>query len=225
MTAGETFEGGAEEDESNVTVFGAGGGIGGERGGECGTEEFVARARLEEQFFVRGQAGGVGEQHAEGYVAAAEIGRSDVGEFGDSANDGGVELEKAAFVEDGGHRCGGDDFGKGGEIEERGGSDEKLPTLSQRTRQGWGNLDIFLFVSEVAERFQCDEFALVGDGYGGGREGTVSDGVAENCEGGGERLILVIESRERNWSEIVQARMLVEKSVTCAGYSRVGEDG
>ena len=42
------------------------------------------------------------------------------------------------------------------------------------------------------------------DGYGGGGEGAVSDGIAENCKGGGERLILVIESRESGWREVVQ---------------------
>ena len=39
----------------------------------------------------------------------------------------------------------------------------KVPTLSQRTRQGWGTLGVF-FVDEIAERLQGDQ--LSGMGYG-----------------------------------------------------------
>ncbi len=62
----------------------------------------------------------MGEQHAEGDVAAAGVEfAAGVGqEFGDDADHGGFEFEQAALVEDHRHGGGGDGFGDGGEVEE-----------------------------------------------------------------------------------------------------------
>ena len=64
----------AQDDEADVAVFGARAGIGSEIGGEGGGEEFVARLRTEEQFFVSGQAGSMGQQHAQRHVATTRVG-------------------------------------------------------------------------------------------------------------------------------------------------------
>ena len=71
---------------------------------------------LQKQLLVRGQAGGMRQQHAEGDFAAAGIGfAAGVGkEFGDDAGDGGFEFQQAAFVENHRHGGGGDGFGEGG---------------------------------------------------------------------------------------------------------------
>jgi hypothetical protein len=162
----------------------------------------------------------VGEQHAEGHVAAAGVRRTGgTGqEFGDEAGDGSVEFEEAAFVENHRHGRGGDDFSEGREIEESGGGyveikvptsrktgetwgtriGIKIPTLSlQRTeRQGWGTLGI-LFIRELAEGFQGYKFGGMGDGDGGGGERAVRDRLTQDGEGGGEEFVLIVEGREQ----------------------------
>ena len=57
----------------------------------------------------------------------------------------------------------------------------------------------------MAERFQGDEFALVRDGYGRGREGAMCDGVAEDGKSDGENFLLLSESGEKRWREVVQS--------------------
>ena len=41
--SGNAFEGGAQEDESDIAVFGAGAGIGGEGSGEGGAQQVLSR--------------------------------------------------------------------------------------------------------------------------------------------------------------------------------------
>ena len=48
-------------------------GIGGERHGESRVQQLVASPRLKEQLFVRGQSGGMSQQHADGHFVAAGI--------------------------------------------------------------------------------------------------------------------------------------------------------
>ena len=114
----------------------------------------------QEKLFVGRQAGGMGQEHAERHLVAAGVGRSGgvEQEFRDCPDDGRLELQQAAFVEDHGHGRGGDCFGYGGQVEERGWSDGsvmevKIPTLWHTARQGWGTLDI-LFVDKLSERSQ-----------------------------------------------------------------------
>ena len=62
-------------------------------------------------------------------------------EFGDDADDGSVEFEQAAFVEDCGYGCGGDDFGERGEVEEGGWRDVKIPSpVAQNVDDGQSTL-------------------------------------------------------------------------------------
>jgi hypothetical protein len=139
-------------------------------------------------------------------------------EFGNDASDGSFQFEQAALVEDCGHGGGGDDFGEGGEIEQRGGfdfmanvrmpnvktadvriPDVKIPTLSRRARQGWGTLGI----GEMAEGFERDETIVVRDGCGSGGEGAGRDCVPQNREGRGKDFVLMVESGNESW-EVVQ---------------------
>ena len=120
----------------------------------------------------------MGEQHAEGNVAAARIGLATIvrHEFGDDADDGRFEFEEAALVEEHRHRGGGDSLCDRGYVEERCRLDVNVPTLrlaqgrllSQRARQGWGTLRSGLscwthFIREVAKCLECDYTISVGD--------------------------------------------------------------
>src|SRR5258708_27258865 len=92
-------------------------------------------------------------------------------------NDGcdrGFEIQQSALVEE--HRHGGRryDFGNGSEIKERRRSYGKIPTLSHRTREGWGTRRIG-FIGEVTEGFEGDEFAAMGDGDRSSRESVLSN--------------------------------------------------
>ena len=138
--SGDAFESCAQHDESDVAVLGVRAGIGREGSGEGGSQQVFARARFEEQLLVGGQAGGVGEEHAEGDVAAARIGfAAGVGhEFGDDADYGGFQFEQAALVEDCVAVVVATTVGQGSEVEESRGRDVlfsafnvKIPTLSQ----------------------------------------------------------------------------------------------
>ena len=62
---------------------------------------------------MRGQAGGVGQEHAEGYFVAAGIFCGIGGEFGDDGGDWGIEIEEATFVEEHCHGRGGYNFCEG----------------------------------------------------------------------------------------------------------------
>ena len=106
-------------------------GIGRKGSGEGSAQQVVAGARFQEQLLVGGQAGGVGEKHAESDVAAAGIGFTAlVGhKLGDDAEYGSFEFEKAALVKDHRHGGGGDGFGDGGQVEESGGTNAKIPIL------------------------------------------------------------------------------------------------
>src|ERR1700731_1511133 len=108
-------------------------------------QEFVASARLQEKFFVGGEAGGVGQKLAQRYVVAARISFFVGNEFRNDSGHRGVKIEQAAFVEDHCHRRCGDYFGEGGEIEECRGVDLRIPTLRQaqgrllrKGREEWG---------------------------------------------------------------------------------------
>jgi hypothetical protein len=80
-----------------------------------------------------------------------------------------------AFVEEHRHCGGGHWFGQGREVEESRGRDVlfrtfkvNIPTLSQRTRQGWGTLRGV--ECEMAEGLESYDLIPVGDGDGGGGE-------------------------------------------------------
>ena len=70
---GQALEGHAEDDESDVTVFGAHAGGGGQCSGEGGLEKFVASLGSQVELFVGGQAGGVRQQFAQRYFASARV--------------------------------------------------------------------------------------------------------------------------------------------------------
>ncbi len=116
--AGDDFDDSAEGVDAGLVVFppGAGDeaeGAGGEAGDEIG-EGFGGFG-----FFggVVGEAGGVGEEVADGDLGGGAIGVFEVGEFGDVLFDGVVDGEKVLFDEhhDGG---GGDGLGHGGDPED-----------------------------------------------------------------------------------------------------------
>lgn len=187
-------EGFAEDDESDVAVFGLGSGIGGEWHSDGGAEQIIVGLGFEEKFLVGRKSGGVSEKLAEGDVAATgiEVAAGVCEKFGDGSGYGGVEFEKAALVEDGGHRSRGDDLGDRGQVEEGGGGDFGIPT-SRRIGETWG-IPIF-FIDELAERFEGYQAAAVCDGYRGGRKGVRGDRVVENGEGRAEDAVLIVEGR------------------------------
>lgn len=115
----DAFERRAQDDESDVAIFGSGAGIVGEGSDEGGAQEFVAQVRLEEKFFVSGQTRGMGQQHAESNVPAARIGATARAsqKFRNCADHRSIEFEQAAFVQNRCHGCGGDCFGEGSEVE------------------------------------------------------------------------------------------------------------
>ena len=116
---------------------------------------------LEEQLLVGGQAGGVGEEHAEGDVAAAGIGfAAGVGhEFGDDAEYGSFEFEQAALVEDHRHGRGGDDFGDRGQVEESVAvtARSKSPPSRKEREKGGAPSRFVVHSTKCAEGFECDE--------------------------------------------------------------------
>jgi len=148
----------------------------------------------------------MGEQHAEGDVVAARIrlaGR--VGQkFGHDAGDRCVKFEEAALVEDHRHGRSGDDLGEGGKIKESGGHDRRIPTSRKsvetlRQAQGrlWGNH--VCFVDEVAEGFQSHQLVRVSYGDGRCREGTVSDGLAQDRKGREKGFVLMVKREGESW--------------------------
>ena len=70
---GEAFEDDAQNNEADVAVFGARSGSGFERSGKGGMQKLCASLGAQEEFFVGGQAGAVGEQHAHSDFAAAGV--------------------------------------------------------------------------------------------------------------------------------------------------------
>ena len=145
----------------------------------------------------------MGQKHTERDVAAAGIrfsGRVSH-EFGDGADYGSVEFEEAAFVEDHRHGCCSDSFRNGGQIKEICGrhSRIKIPTLSQRAREGWGTLSSTVipriyFVGEMAQALAGDQTIAVRDRDGRSGEGVLVDRFAQYGEGGCEGFVLPVES-------------------------------
>ena len=194
-------------------------GIGRKGSGESGAQQVFAGARLEEQLFVGGQAGGVGEEHVERDVAAAGIGFAAlVGhKFRDDAGYGNFEFEQAALIEDHRHRRGGDNFGKRRQVEESGRLHFRIPALWHRTRQGWGTLPRIVtrwigLVDETTQGFEGDETIPVCDGDGGCGKGASGNGCLQNCEGGRKVLVLMVESWDESWRRMVQGLCAREKN-------------
>ena len=81
------------------------------------------------------------EQHMQSDIAPTGILlclRGGGNELRNDRSDRRFKCENSAFVEDHGHRGRRYDFGNGSEIKERRRSHGKIPTLSHRTREGWG---------------------------------------------------------------------------------------
>ena len=75
----------------------------------------------------------MGQQHAQGYVAAARVVPC---KFGDDGGDGGVQVEKSAFVEDHRHGGGGDGFRDRSQVEDAGGGDRWRSWIVGETAEG-----------------------------------------------------------------------------------------
>jgi hypothetical protein len=156
-----------------------------------------------------------------------------VEKFRQYAADRGFQVEISAFVEKHSHRCRCDRFGDGSEVEERCGINGgirieiqiKIPALSRRTRQGRGNLRI-IFVGEVSESFQRNEFRFMRDRDRGGWEGTRANCFFDYGKSGGKFFLLVLPCRaqRRRGRGSVQSKIPLIGEV-CAVYSRVGIDG
>jgi hypothetical protein len=142
----------------------------------------------------------MGEQHAEGDIAArvASVIDQNFGaeKFGDGAGDGGVEFEQSALVEKHRHGGGGDGFGEGGEIEECGDFNVRIPTQANGVLE-WGTR--FIFVYKISEGFQRHKSSRMRDGDGCSGEGAVGDGVTQNPESSGEDIFLSIEGGNQCW--------------------------
>lgn len=178
---GEAFQGDAEKDESNVAIFGVGSGIVGERHRECCRKEFIAGAGAQEKLFVCRKAGRVGEEHAQRDLIAARV---LTGKLPDDRDQGHVEIEEAALVEEHRHGRGGQDFGQGREVEERDGSGLRGGAIE----------------GEVAEGSEGYEFVFVRNSDGGGGEGAGGDGIIENAEGVRETGDLIVEGGDE-WGQ------------------------
>lgn len=165
--AGDDFDGFAEEDEAGVGVLSALAGFGFERELQGGAEERVGGGAGAEKLDVAGQAGTVGEEHAEGdaLFAAAWLHADD--EAGEDVAEAGVEIELAARVEEHGGGGGGDDFSEAGEIEDG----------------GWLDGGRSSFVGEAADRFHGDDVAMMQNAEGCAGEGAVLDGLLEQVAG------------------------------------------
>jgi len=70
-------------------------------------------------------------------------------------------------------------------------------------RESWGSLGI-LNVGEMAERFQCDQFARLRYRDRGCGKGAARDRFAQNGEGGSKDVVLIIEGRGKRWGEVGQ---------------------
>jgi hypothetical protein len=162
----------AENDESDVAVFGARTGRGGEFSDARCLQKFFASLGAQEKFLVGGQAGAVREQHAKRDFAA--VCETIVGEFRDDRRDRGFEIEKAALIQDHGHRGRGDDFRERSQIEDARGRD-------------FGRIRI---VGETAEGFVGDEFSAEGDRERAGGEGAGGDSLFQDAEGVAKAVVL-----------------------------------
>jgi len=157
---GDALESCPQEDETDIAVFGFGARIGGERSCEGGGKKLVSRFDSHEQLFVRGQSGGVREQHAQGDCIPPGIFS---GELCNDSHNGQVEVEESAFIEHHGHAGCGDDFGHGSEIKNGGG----------------GCCGRIGFVGETAEGLESDEVPLVRDGDGSRGKDAIRNGLLD----------------------------------------------
>ena len=113
----------------------------------------------------------MGEQHAEGDFVAARIGRG--AEFRECADQGSIQLELTALIENCSHRGSGDWLGKRGQVEDGLGRNGVNPPTSRNGREKWGTLGTSV-VYEAAERFQRDQLAVARDCDGSGGEGPLA---------------------------------------------------
>jgi hypothetical protein len=127
-------------------------------------EKFVPRAGFEEEFLVRGQAGGVSQQHAEGDFVAAWVFGFGGEEFGNYCGDGRVEVQEATLVEEHGGGSGCDHFCERGQVEEGGGGDVAFPT-SRKIGEKCGTRVFLIGIDKAAEGFEGDYAVLMRDCY------------------------------------------------------------
>ena len=141
--ASQAFERNAEDNESDVAVFGASVRISVERNRKGGAQEFVAGVSAKKQLFVRRQAGRVRQQHAKRDFVASGIGRSIGEKLWQGAGDRRFQIEQAAFIEDHCHRRGGENFGQRRKIEKGGRGDCRVSKIPAQAELGRGTLANF----------------------------------------------------------------------------------
>lgn len=195
--AGEALEGGAKDDESDVTVFATRTGIGGERRGKRRVEESIVGGGAQVQLFIRRQAGRVGQQHVDCDFMPAGVSFFAGGELWNDGGYGSFEIKQAALVENHGHGRGSHDFCDGGEIEKRGARDWKLPA-SRKIGETRSTFEIG-WVDKVAEGFEGDE--LSGPGHRDRRTGKSAggNGGLEDGKCGRKSLVLMVAGGQQRW--------------------------
>ena len=98
--SGQPFQCLAEQDKADVTIFGARTGCGSERDAKSLAKQFVLIMGGLEELDIGGQAGGMGQKHAERYLAASVcLFQAAVGETGQKLGQWLIELELAAIVQ------------------------------------------------------------------------------------------------------------------------------
>ena len=193
---GEAFEGYAKDDESDVAVFSAGARVGCQRRGEGGVQQVIAILRFQKQLLVSGKAGGMREQHSQGYIFSTKVGHGVSEKFRNDRRDRSVEIEQPALIE---QHCRGrssHDFGEGCEIEE-------CRRLNFRRR----------LVREISQSCENGKFSPVSNGDRSSGEGTISYRCSQNRERIGELLVLMFERvdepRTRSLSRRIQDRHIL----------------
>ena len=175
---GQALHGDAEEDESDVAVFDVRAGVIGKRHGKGGCEKFVASAGAEKKFLVGGEARGMSQQHAEGdFVATGIL----AGEFSDNRDQGQVEVEQTALIEDHCHRGRGNHLGEGSKVEKGCGHWFKGGRI----------------VGETAKGAESQQLITVGDRDGCGREGAGHNCIFEDAKSVSKTGILVVVGGNR----------------------------
>src|SRR5437868_6883452 len=170
---GETAKSNAQQNESDVAVFGMRTGIVDKRRGVSSSQEFVASAGAQEKLLVGGQAGRMGEQHAQGYFIAPGVFARKFTKDGDQRE---IEIQQAALVQDHCHGSGSHDLSERGEVKQR----------------VWGGPRRLGIEGELSEGAQGKELARMGHGHRDSRKGVGCDRVAQNAECERESQVLVV---------------------------------
>src|SRR5579864_1607746 len=185
----------AQQNEADITVFGAGTGICGERHFNGLLEQLVLIMGGLEKLDVGGQARGMGQKHTERYLAARVfLFRAACGESGQQIDQWLIELQQAAIIQNHAGRGGGKNLADRSQIVDR------FSCYSRGRR----------FISEMPESLVRDQLSLMSDGDGYARESALVDAGSQDAKGTLELFVLM---RERLGQHAVGT--LVQKIPSC----------